>query len=226
MADDGAMIRFDGVTLEGPRGEIVREVSFALPRGGFGVLLGPTGGGKTTILRLAHFERRPDAGVVQVGDIRSDAMDARHLPEARRRIGMVFQDFRLLSDRPALANIELALALSGVPARQTRRRATDLLAQVGLAAKRNMRPQLMSGGEQQRLGIARALANDPHVLLADEPTGNLDREAAGEIMNLIQRIGHRGTTILLATHDLEFVRGYGYPCWHVEQGRLGAVGSL
>ncbi len=220
------MIGFDRVTLYGTRGPIVHDVSLAVPRGGFGVLYGPTGGGKTTILRLAHFDRRPDGGRVQIGSFTSDRVTSGLLPEIRRRIGMVFQDYKLLPDRSAYENVALALTIGGASKRIVRRRTMDLLQQVGLAAKRVSRPALMSGGEQQRLGIARALAYDPQVLLADEPTGNLDRASAREIMGLIRRIHHRGTTILLATHDLDLVRGYGYSCWNVEQGRATETESL
>jgi cell division transport system ATP-binding protein len=214
------MIELDRVTLYGTRGSIVHDVTLRLPRGGFGVLFGPTGGGKTTLLRLAHFDRRPDVGQVSIGSFNSDRVTVDLLPEIRRRIGMVFQDYKLLPDRSAFENVALPLTIGGMSPRAVTRRATDLLQQVGLAAKRVMRPTMMSGGEQQRLGIARALAYDPQVLLADEPTGNLDRSTAREIMALIRRIHHRGTTILLATHDLDLVKGYGYTRWHVEQGHV------
>ena len=214
------MVEFDRVTLFGTRGPIVHDVCFTLPRGAFGVFYGPTGGGKTTILRLAHFDRRPDSGTVCVGSFDSNRITSELLPEVRRRIGMVFQDYKLLPDRTAIDNVALPLAVGGTSTRLVRRRALDLLQQVGLAAKRVMRPVHLSGGEQQRLGIARALAYDPQVLIADEPTGNLDRASASEIMDLIRRINHRGTTILLATHDIELVRGYGYRCWNVDQGRV------
>jgi len=221
MPDEAEVsLAFDGVTLYGSREPVVRDVTFSLPRGEFGVLYGPTGGGKTTILRLAHFDRRPDEGRVRACGYSSDTMTLDDVPAARRRIGMIFQDYKLLYDRPALENVALALELDGMPRRHVARRAMELLGHVGLAAKRNALPALMSGGEQQRLGIARALAFDPPVLLADEPTGNLDRAAAEEVMALLRRINHRGTAVLLATHDLHLVRGYRYPCWLVEQGRL------
>ncbi len=226
LARDNVMVEFDRVTLYGMRETIVRDVSFQLRRGEMGVLYGPTGGGKTTLLRLAHFDRRPDAGRVRVASFTSERITELILPEIRRRIGIVFQDYKLLPDRSAIENVALPLAISGMSNRMVRKRAMELLQQVGLGAKRVAFPQTMSGGEQQRLGIARALAYDPHVLLADEPTGNLDRNTAREIMDLIRRINHRGTTVLLATHDLDLVRGYGYPCWHVDQGRVTASSPL
>ncbi len=220
------MIRFAGVWLRGSRGPIVESVSFELPRGGFGVLHGPTGGGKTTILRLAHFDRRPDRGTVVVAEHRSDLLRLEEVPGVRRQIGFIFQDYKLLRDRSAFDNVALALAIGGVSARQVRRRVLDLLGQVGLGAKRNASPMLLSGGEQQRLSIARALAFDPHVLLADEPTGNLDRRAAGDVMRLIQRINDRGTTVLMATHNLELVSGHGYSSWLVDEGRVQSTKPL
>lgn len=220
------MLTFERVTLYGKRGTIVRDLSFALPAGAFGVLFGPTGSGKTTILRLAHFDRRPDAGTVRVGEFWSDRVSLADVARARRRIGMVFQDYKLLHDRTVGDNIRLALEIARVSRRLIAKRTTDLLAQVGLVAKRAMPPMLLSGGEQQRLGIARALAYDPEVLLADEPTGNLDHEAAAEIMALVRRVNHRGTTVLLATHDLNLVKGYGCHCWEVDQGSIRKVESL
>ena len=213
-------LSMNNITLMGSKGPIVQDITFELGRGQFGVLIGPTGGGKTTILRLAHFDRRPDSGVVRVGRYTSERMTTAQLPEVRRHIGMVFQDFKLLEDRPAYDNVALALEISGMSRRFVRRRTIDLLNQVGLGAKRRIRPPLLSGGEQQRLGIARALAYDPHVLLADEPTGNLDLAASESIMALLRRINDRGTTILMATHDIDRIRGYGYPCWYVEQGTI------
>jgi cell division transport system ATP-binding protein len=221
-----SLIEFDGVTLLGKKDPIVRDISLSIVGGDFGVVIGPTGGGKTTILRLAHFDRKPDSGIVRVGSYRSDRVEDGQLPEIRRHIGMIFQDFRLLPDRSVQDNISIALELGRVPRRLIRRRVEDLLHQVGLGAKRTMRPMLLSGGEQQRLGIARALAYDPQVLLADEPTGNLDREAAQSIMGLLRRINHRGTTVLMATHDVDLVQGHGYPCWIVEQGTLKPTSPL
>jgi cell division transport system ATP-binding protein len=220
------ILTFDRVTLYGRRGPIVRDVSLALPRGGFGVLSGPTGGGKTTILRLAHFDRKPDVGTVRAGEFSSDEMTVADVAKARRKVGMIFQDYKLLADRSAGDNVALALEIGGLSRRAVARRTMDLLAQVGLASKRHMPPVLLSGGEQQRLSIARALAYDPEVLLADEPTGNLDQAAAEDIMALLRRINHRGTTVLLATHDLGLVKGYGYHRWEVEQGRATAAEPL
>jgi cell division transport system ATP-binding protein len=146
--------------------------------------------------------------------------------EARRSIGMVYQDNRLLTDRSAGENVALALQVAGYSARVIKRRSLDLLGQVGLAGKRSISPRYLSGGEQQRLALARALAVDPQLLLADEPTGNLDAGTSEEILALIRRAHARGTTVLLATHDLKLVRGYGYPCWRVEDGRVVQVPSL
>jgi len=161
-----------------------------------------------------------------VAEHRSDLLRLEEVPGVRRQIGFIFQDYKLLRDRSAFDNVALALAIGGVSARQVRRRVLDLLGQVGLGAKRNASPMLLSGGEQQRLSIARALAFDPHVLLADEPTGNLDRRAAGDVMRLIQRINDRGTTVLMATHNLELVSGHGYSSWLVDEGRVQSTKPL
>ncbi|HNZ39334.1 MAG TPA: ATP-binding cassette domain-containing protein [Candidatus Latescibacteria bacterium] len=215
---DTPFLAFDAVTLQGRRAPIVEDVSLSLAAGGFGVLFGPTGGGKTTILRLAHLELRPTVGRVKVGDISSDHLNAGEAAMARRAIGMVYQDSRLLPDRSASENIILPLQIAGMATGMARRRALEVLGQVGLAGKRSISPRYLSGGELQRLALARALAMDPHLLLADEPTGNLDSDTAEEIMTLIRRINARGTTVLLATHDLKLIGGYGYPCWRVEDG--------
>jgi cell division transport system ATP-binding protein len=222
----GPMVHFRAATLLGSKGPIVDGVDLELDRGEMGVLVGPTGGGKTTLLRLAHFDRRPDAGSVYAAGYSSDSVEASQLPVVRRHIGMVFQDYKLLRDRSAYDNVSLALEISGMNRKLVRRRTMELLNQVGLAGRRHMRPVFLSGGEQQRLGIARALAYDPRVLLADEPTGNLDRAAAEEVMDLIRRINHRGTTVLMATHNIELVKGFGFQCWYVEEGTVTKITPL
>jgi cell division transport system ATP-binding protein len=201
------MIRFTHVTKEYPRtGRALNDVSFHVGRGEFAFLTGPSGSGKSTILKLAFLEERPTSGEVKVSGTSSATIRGRDVPKLRRRLGIVFQDFRLLEDRTAEANVAFALEVTGAPPSTIAPKVSRLLAQVGLASKATAFPRELSGGEQQRVAIARALANDPVVLIADEPTGNLDDRATRGIFQLLRDINASGTAVVMATHDLELVR--------------------
>ncbi len=201
------MIRLDGVTKRYPRtGAAVSDVSFELGKGEFAFLTGPSGAGKTTVLRLVHMQTLPDEGVVRVSRFRSDTIERRDLPELRRRVGFVFQDYRLLEDLTAAENVSIVLEATGTPRKRVSDRVQKLLAHVGLAAKARSLPGELSGGEQQRVAVARALATDPLVLLADEPTGNLDPRAARGVLDLLLRTHRLGMAVLLATHDTDLLR--------------------
>jgi len=201
------MIRFRHVTKEYARtGLALNDVSFHVSKGEFVFLTGPSGSGKSTILKLVFLEERPTIGDVKVGGVSSTTIRGRDVPRLRRKLGVIFQDFRLLEDRTVEANIAFALEVTGASRSAIGPKVSRLLSQVGLAAKATAMPREISGGEQQRVAIARALANDPTVLIADEPTGNLDDRATRGIFQLLREINANGTAVLMATHDLELIR--------------------
>ena len=201
------MIRFDHVTREFPRaGRALDDVSFRIRKGEFVFLTGHSGAGKTTALRLIHAAEPPSSGEVRVSGYDTRHLSSKDTALLRRKIGYVFQDFRLLRDRTAAQNVAFALEVTGARKEVVRSKVGKLLAQVGLAAKASALPSELSGGEQQRVAVARALANDPMVLLADEPTGNLDERASRGIYELFRSINAAGTSVLLATHDADLIR--------------------
>ena len=216
------MIKLTHVSKEYPkRGHALRDVSFHLKKGEFGFLPGHSGSGKSTTLGLIHMSEKPTDGEVRVTGYSSEKITERDLWKVRRRVGFVFQDFRLLPGRTAQENVAFALEVTGTPARAVQSRAQRLLTQVGLAPKAGALVNELSGGEQQRVAIARALANDPFVLLADEPTGNLDERATRGIMELFWDINAKGMAVLMATHDLELVRRYtNARAFELDQGQL------
>ncbi len=203
------MIEFIHVTKEYAQAEpALKDVSFRQPAGQFAFLTGDSGSGKSTTLRLIHLVGRPTAGEVRVGGFSSKHTPPRDVWRLRRQVGYVFQDFRLLPGRTALENVAFALEVTGTPGSEIRSRARRLLGRVGLAPKTASVIHQLSGGEQQRVAIARALASEPPLLLADEPTGNLDERATHGIMELFREINRLGTAVLMATHDLRLVRRY------------------
>ncbi|HSM60828.1 MAG TPA: ATP-binding cassette domain-containing protein [Longimicrobiales bacterium] len=203
------MIKLTNVSKEYPkRGFALRDVSFHIRKGEFVFLTGHSGSGKSTTLRLVHMADRPTMGEVRATGYSSETLSPREVWKVRRRVGYVFQDFRLLPGRTALQNVAFALEVTGTPRKAINARAQRLLGQVGLAPKAGALVHEISGGEQQRVAIARALVNDPFVLLADEPTGNLDERATRGIVDLFWDINAKGMAVLMATHDLELVRRY------------------
>ncbi|MDX1394642.1 MAG: cell division ATP-binding protein FtsE [Gemmatimonadota bacterium] len=201
------MIRFRNVTKSYPRtGAAVENVSFHIRKGEFAFLTGHSGAGKTTLLQLMHFQTLPTEGQVQVSRYNSGRVKRRQIPDLRRRVGYVFQDFKLLDRLTAAENVAFALEVTGTPRREIDHRVQKLLSQVGLAAKARSRPEELSGGERQRVVIARALATDPLVLLADEPTGNLDPRAAEGVFQLFRTLNRLGMAVVMATHDAVLIR--------------------
>jgi cell division transport system ATP-binding protein len=216
------MIRFLQVSKSYPRsGDALADVSFELRKGEFCFLTGHSGAGKSTIMRLIHMAERPSRGEVRVSGYSSERIRSRDVSLLRRKIGYVFQDFRLLQDRTAAENIAFALEVTGARRTVTRTKVGRLLSHVGLASKAEALPTELSGGEQQRVAVARALANDPLVLLADEPTGNLDERATRGIFDLFLNINSSGTAVLFATHNMELVRSHpGIRVIELDHGRI------
>ncbi len=203
------MIRFRNVTKTYPRtGAAVEDVTFHIRKGEFVFLTGHSGAGKTTLLHLIHFQTRPSEGQVQISRYNSGRVKRRQIPDLRRRVGYVFQDFKLLDRLTAGENVAFALEVTGTPRREIDGRVQRLLTQVGLAAKAQSLPEELSGGERQRVVIARALATDPLVLLADEPTGNLDPRAADGVFQLFRTLNRLGMAVVMATHDAQIIRDH------------------
>ena len=215
------MIRFTRVFKAFPKGSLaLKDVSFHVAKGEFTFLTGHSGAGKSTILRLIYADELPTAGSVRVSGFSTDALRRRDVPRLRRRLGIVFQDFRLLEDRTAEENIAFALEVTGARRTSIAPKVMRVLTQVGLAAKAPAYPPELSGGEQQRVAIARALVNDPLVLLADEPTGNLDERATRGVFQLLRDINATGTAVVLATHDLDLVRQTNYRTIELQEGAI------
>ena len=183
----------------------LRNVSITIGDGEFVFIMGRSGSGKSTLMKLLLTEVEPTSGKIVVNDMNLGKMPRHYVPKYRRRLGMVFQDFRLLRDRTVYENVAFAQRVIGVSTRRIKESVPAMLQMVGLSAKYKMFPQQLSGGEQQRVAIARALINRPEVLLADEPTGNLDSQNADEIMRLLEEINRMGTTVVVVTHSEEIV---------------------
>ena len=204
-----------------PRGGMaVKDLTFRIAKGEFAFLTGHSGAGKSTILKLISAATRPTQGEVKVSGFDVGALSAREIPKLRRRLGIVFQDFRLLQDRTAEENVAFALEVTGARPDSIPARVHRVLTQVGLAARGQAYPTELSGGEQQRVAIARALVNDPPILLADEPTGNLDERATRGVFQLLRDINAGGTCVVMATHDLALVRQTAYRVLEMREGAL------
>jgi cell division transport system ATP-binding protein len=201
----------------------LRDLTLTIEKAEFVFLTGPSGAGKSTFLRLLLLQERPSEGEVFVNGQNLATLNRREVQEYRRGIGFIFQDFKLIESRTVLENISFVPEVLGVPAAQQRRRAFQVLKWVGLQHRMNAYPQDLSGGEQQRIAIARALVNDPVLVIADEPTGNLDPDLSLEIMNLLREINAGGTTVLVATHDRELIRLVGRRTITLDQGKVVEV---
>ncbi|MGQ9706050.1 MAG: cell division ATP-binding protein FtsE [bacterium] len=217
------MIEFIDVWKEYEKGIVaLSDVSITVNKGELVFLTGPSGAGKTTIMRLLIAEIRPTRGKIIISGEDITDIKPHQIPYLRRHIGVVFQDFRLLNDRTIAENLDLALIILNYNAKERKRRLLDILSRVGLAHRANSYPQQLSGGEQQRVAIARALATDPMILLADEPTGNLDPETAWDIMLNLRQINVRGTTMMIATHNYEIVKKIEAKVIHIVEGKIAS----
>jgi len=199
------MIEFTEVTKRYGNQDALRDVNFTIESGEFVFLVGPSGAGKSTIMKLIYREERATEGIVTVDGIDVSTLKDSQVPLLRRRLGVVFQDFKLLPRHTAFDNVAYVLRALGTPPNEVRRRVIGALKVVGLIDKVDAVPEELSGGEQQRVGIARAIVNGPNLVIADEPTGNLDPQSSEEIMNLLLQINQRGTTVLISTHNLGLV---------------------
>ena len=201
----------------------LQDLSLTVEKGEFVFLTGPSGAGKSTLLRLLLVQERPTEGELFVNGHDLTSLARSHVQEYRRGIGFIFQDFKLIPTRTVFENVAFVLEVLGVPAGQQRRRAFQVLKWVGLQHRINAFPRDLSGGEQQRIAIARALVNDPALVLADEPTGNLDPDLSLEIMNLLREVNAGGTTVVVATHDRELIRLVGRRTITLDSGRVVEV---
>ncbi|HQR46292.1 MAG TPA: cell division ATP-binding protein FtsE [Thermoanaerobaculia bacterium] len=214
------MIEFYRVTKEYQGRRVLKDVSFQVRKGEFLFLTGPSGAGKTTLLRLIYRAERPTDGQLIVNGMNVSAMRLSRVPALRRSMGVVFQDYKLLPSRTVLENVTYVLKYLGEAPAERRRRAYQVLRMLELHHRMSAYPEELSGGEQQRVALARALVNDPSLLIADEPTGNLDHRLALEVMKLFADVNVRGTTVLVATHDQDLIRTAGRRCLTLEKGQV------
>lgn len=207
------IVAFDGQV-------VLDKLNLSIRDGEFVYLVGATGAGKSSLLRLLYMDLKPDSGTVRVLNYDAATTKPSDIPRLRRKLGVVFQDFKLLDDRDVHENVAFALYVTNTTRSEIKKRVLHALADVGLSHKRNQMPHELSGGELQRVVIARALVNAPSLLLADEPTGNLDPASSSEIMELLRKINMRGTGILMATHNYDLVRKYPARVVQLKEGRL------
>lgn len=215
-----SVIKFSNVTVSYDYQTVLDDVNFSLENGEFTYLIGQTGAGKSSFLRLIYRDLLPDSGSVHVADLDVTSLPDKKVPYLRRRLGIVFQDFQLLPDRSVYDNVAFSLQVTGENKSYIKQRVLEVLGMVGLSHKRKNMPNDLSGGEKQRVVIARALANEPRILLADEPTGNLDPEASASIMELLKQINNRGMAVLMVTHDYDTVKQYPYRTVKLENGTI------
>ncbi len=214
------MIELYNVTVSFDHRTILEGISLSINKGDFVYVIGKTGSGKTTLLRTIYMDVLPEKGHVVVDNFSSSSIRRREVPYLRRKLGVIFQDFKLLPDRNVFDNVAFALWAIGEPKRVIKPRVLTVLTRVGLHHKRYQMPGNLSGGEQQRVAIARALVNNPFILLADEPTGNLDPMVAKEILELLENINRSGTAVLMATHNYDLIRQFPHRTLVLDNGRV------
>jgi cell division transport system ATP-binding protein len=218
------VVRFENVGLRyglGP--EVLQDITFGLEAGSFHFLIGPSGAGKSSLLRLMYLAHRQSRGIISLFDRDISTVPRKQLPKIRRRIGVMFQDFRLLPHLTAFDNVALPLRVAGVRESEIKRHVEELLVWVALENHMDMRPPTMSGGQQQRVAIARAVIARPKILYADEPTGNVDDHIAARLMHLFEELNRLGTTVVIATHNESIVQQFGRPVLKIDAGRLRVI---
>ncbi|MCF8468518.1 MAG: cell division ATP-binding protein FtsE [Sneathiella sp.] len=217
------MVRFENVGMRYGMGpEVLRDISFHLRPGSFHFLTGPTGAGKSSLLKLLALSHRPSRGLVTLFNKEVSTLARDDLPAMRRKIGVVYQDFRLLDHLSALDNVALPLKIAGARDEQIYQHVAELLDWVGLGNQVDAKPPTLSGGEKQRVAIARAVINRPQLLIADEPTGSMDAEMGLRLMYLFQELNKIGTTVVVATHDLDLIQRFGNPVMYLKDGLLSS----
>lgn len=219
--DTGPVLEFQGVAMRyGRAPEVLRDIHLTLPKGSFHFLTGPSGAGKSSLLKLIYLAHEPSRGLIRLFGRDIATLSRDELPWVRRRIGVVYQEYRLLDHLSALDNAALPLRIAGRRAEIYRDDVAELLSWVGLGGRINALPPTLSGGEKQRLAIARAVVARPEILLADEPTGNVDPEMGSRILRLLLELNRQGTTVLVSTHDLTLVERAGMPVLRLDGGKL------
>lgn len=217
------MLIINHVDFNYPNQPVFQDLNLQVEQGEFVYLIGKSGIGKTTLLQMIYMDRIPQSGYVQVGDYSSESIRSKDLPFLRRKLGIIFQDFQLLPDRNVYDNLAFVLQVTGTPSRLMKRKVIHALTEVGLAHKQTNMPNELSGGEKQRVAIARAIINEPFLVLADEPTGNLDPETADEIVEILKKINSRGTSVIFATHNYDLVRKFEAKIIRLENGKAVKV---
>ena len=213
------MLNISSVEFSYHNQHVFNNLSLNVAEGEFVFLIGKSGSGKSTLLELIYMNLIPHSGYVQVGEYSSDTITSRKLPFLRRKVGVIFQDFKLLEDRNVYKNLSFVLEIIGIPKKQIKRKVYSVLSEVGLTHKQKNMPNQLSGGEKQRIAIARAIINEPMLILADEPTGNLDPETSFEILDILWKISQRGTSVLFATHNYDLVRRLNATVFKIEGGK-------
>jgi cell division transport system ATP-binding protein len=216
-----SLVKFSSVGLRYSTGpEVLHDINFELKQGSFHFLTGPSGAGKTSLLKLLYLGQRPTRGIINMFGKDVMTLPRDKMPALRRQVGVVFQDFRLLPHLSAFDNVALPLRIAGFGEDLVKKGVTELLEWVGLGDKMNYRPPTLSGGEQQRVAVARAVISRPKLVLADEPTGNIDQDIGLKLLHLFEELNKHGTTVLIATHDEDIVKRFNYPQLRLENGLL------
>lgn len=224
MSAKPPVVTFDNVGLRYSTGpEVLNDISFSLPSGSFHFLTGPSGAGKTSLLKLLYLGQKPTRGIITLLGRDLSNATRQQLPELRRQIGIVFQDFRLLPHLSAFDNVALPLRAAGIAEDDITRNVTELMNWVELGERIHAKPATLSGGEQQRVAIARAVIARPKLLVADEPTGNIDPAIGTKILYLFEELNRHGTTVVIATHDDDIVRRFNHPELHLDHGHLRVI---
>ncbi len=214
------MLQFKKVSKSFGKTLVLKDVSFEVKDGEFVFVTGPSGAGKTTLLRLIIGELKPDSGSIILGNTDISRLGSKEIPLHRQKIGVVFQDYKILPERTVRENVEIALAVSGVPEDEWPKKIDTTLKLVGLEKKINLFPAQLSGGEQQRVAFARALVVNPKLFLADEPTGNLDADTGGEIMKLLEKINKEGKTVIVASHHKDIINKMAKRVIELKEGNI------
>jgi len=217
------MLSFENVEFAYNNQPVFTDLNFRLENNEFALMIGKSGIGKSTLLQLIYMNIKPSSGVVRVGQYDSKTIKPKHIPLLRRKLGVIFQDFKLLQDRNVYDNLAYVLEVTNTSRRDIKRMINNALNDVGLSHKSLNMPDKLSGGEQQRVAIARAIINEPILVLADEPTGNLDPETSGEILDILKRINQKGTAVLVATHNYDLVKKANEKVIKLENGRAYKV---